>query len=138
MLISCDTQARWHGTRPPSTSPPAKSTLNGANPKKIANFLLITFVILLNGANPKKLQFFPLIIFVPQKNCELPSITLSIFAFLRGFQGSPSSLAELTFLEKVSAAKPFSSPDSQVPVWRAELWYEVWFLDLWCKTGEDG
>ena len=32
-----DTQVRWHGTRPPSTSPPAKSTLNGAN-KNICTF----------------------------------------------------------------------------------------------------
>ena len=39
-----DTQARWHGTRPPSTSRLAKSTLNGAN-KNICRFPQIFWIV---------------------------------------------------------------------------------------------
>ena len=45
-----DSQARWHGTRPPSTSPPAKSTLNGAS-QNICKYCIILYLKYLNGAS---------------------------------------------------------------------------------------
>ena len=45
-----DSQARWHGTRPPSTSPPAKSTLNGAS-QNICKYCIILQPKYLNGAS---------------------------------------------------------------------------------------
>ena len=38
--------------------------------------------------------------------------------------------------ESFVSREPFSSSDFQVSLWWAELWYEVWVVDLWCEAGE--
>ena len=38
--------------------------------------------------------------------------------------------------ESFVSREPFSSSDFQVSLWWAELWYEVWVVDLRCQAGE--